>query len=91
MEFLVTRTTFGSYKYDGKNNKEIIDILGIPKDFKATVRNYMRWGTHKEKGVFIEIKTLEDLIKFKDSVNEEIIITNSAGINEIEIYDGYRE
>ncbi len=49
--------------------------------------------THKNKqeGWFIEIKSLEDLMKFKDAMGCEIIVSKKSLINKIEIYDGYRE
>ena len=44
------------------------------------------------KEIYITIDTLEDLIKLKAIVNQEIILTKDNKENhEIEIYDNYRE
>lgn len=48
----------------------------------------------QDEGWFIDISSLEDILKFKKEVDENIIIKNSwvnKEILEIEIYDNYRE
>lgn len=48
----------------------------------------------EDEAWFIEIFTLEELIKFKDSVGSPIILNDfifTNGVLELEIYDDYRE
>jgi len=45
----------------------------------------------QREGWFITLDSLEELIKFKNSVGKPCIVSTSGNINTIEIYDGYRE
>lgn len=79
MIFQVIRTSM----YADENEK--------PYEKCVPIRLYSEWG----KEVWgIEINSLEELMKFKEIVDEEIIITTSPQNNKtptIEIYDDYRE
>ena len=44
-----------------------------------------------DHGWFIDIESLEELVKLMERVGENIIIMNDEGILAIEIYDNYRE
>lgn len=48
-------------------------------------------GNLEKKYWSIEINSLEDLIKFIDTHGDVVLLENSDGYYEIEIYDGYRE
>lgn len=56
------------------------------------IKLYSEWGTKEAWG--IEINSIEELMKFKEIVGEEIVIRTSEQDNKtplIEIYDDYRE
>ena len=71
------------------------------KEFEITETMWNRPATKKKmKSWFIELNTLEDLLAFKEEIDEEIIIRYSNWadnikdvkvIYQIEIYDTYRE
>lgn len=57
------------------------------------INNCIARDLGKEKGWFVEIKSLEDLIKFYKKYGRLIIQSKEGaeGVIEIEIYDDYRE
>jgi hypothetical protein len=63
---------------EGKNHR--VENRYIKRDFEST-------------GWFIDLETLEDLIKLKNEVGDIVIQSSfqNEEITEIEIYDGYRE
>ena len=86
MKFLLRRTS-GNY-----------DKLPIKsKEWKVTKENFSATDFAKPfdtEGWFIEINTLEELIKFFNYCNNDLIITQSMynhKLLELEIYDDYRE
>lgn len=95
MEFILSRTSVWTYEYEDKPDEKIIDLLEIPKEeFDIQIKEFTYKSGDKERLPVIEINSLEDLIRLKAIVKEEIIITDSTTPNgwmKIEIYDDYRE
>lgn len=95
MEFILSRTSTWTYEYEDKTDGEIIDLLKLSKEkFDIQVKELVYESGAKKRLPVIKINSLEDLIRFKAIVKEEIIIidgTTPNGFMEIEIYDDYRE
>lgn len=95
MEFILSRTSVWTYEYEDKTDEEIIDLLELPKEkFDIQIKEFAYESGFKERLPVIKINSLEDLIRLKVIINEEIIITDSTTPKvcmEIEIYDDYRE
>lgn len=95
MEFILSRTSVWDYKYEDKTDEEIIDLLELPKEkFDIQIKEFTAQSGIKNRLPVIKINSLEDLIRLKTIVKEEIIIKNSITFSEymeIEIYDDYRE
>lgn len=81
MEFIVSRSSV----YD--NNIKPCD--GAKQDIVRVVKTIR--GNLEKKYWSIEINSLEDLIKFIDTYGDVVLLENSDGYYEIEIYDNYRE
>lgn len=72
-----------------------------PPHDKAFIKEFERYvGANKiqDKGWFIELNTLEDLLNLQEEMGEKIIISdylfryNNIGVeHSVEIYDDYRE
>lgn len=93
MEFIVTRTS--SYLNNNASDKERLKEIGLPCEFGAKVKT-IKWkkvDKRKEKVVVVELNGLEDLLKLKEKVGKDLIITTHMfeKLLEIEIYDSWRE
>lgn len=95
MEFILRRTSVWTYEYKYKTDEEIMDLFELPKGkFDIQIEEFTYESGFKERLPVIKINSLEDLIRFKTIIKEDIIITDSTtpkGCMEIEIYDDYRE
>lgn len=95
MEFILSRTSVWTYEYEDKTDEEIMDLFELPKGkFDIQIEEFTDESGFKKRLPVIKINSLEDLIRFKTIVKEEIIITDSTTPKEymgIEIYDDYRE
>lgn len=95
MEFILSRTSVWPYKYEDKTDEEIINLLELPKEeFDIQIKEFTDMRGIKKRKPVIKINSLEDLIRFRAIVKNEIIITGGITPNEdveIEIYDDYRE
>lgn len=69
--------------------------MELPKEkFDIQIKEFTAQSGIKNRLPVIKINSLEDLIRFKTIIKEEIIITDSTtpkGCMGIEIYDDYRE
>ena len=85
MEFKISRTSMW-------NDKKPCDNAYRKKIIRVDERGFKSFEDHDEIWV-IEINTLEDLLDLKEKYGEIIVCTayENPNINELEIYDDWRE
>jgi len=93
MEFIVTRTH--SWITNDMTDDEILKDIDLPYEFGAKVKR-IKWEVgdkREERVVVIELNGIEDLLKLKEKVGYDLIVTTRMCTNlpEIEIYDTWRE
>lgn len=99
MKFALTNTKSENLSLDSWKKdyiKKLLDKYPDLKEFKYETISEVTPAGNKIYITLVEINSLEDLLKFKDSLTtcrKELIITNSivGNFKEIEIYDGFRE
>ena len=75
------------FEEDKRTENEILEELDLPKGYK--VRVDMNHEGREHAAVYIELDTLEDLMKFMHKIEEDVVICYKE--NKIIIYDDYLE
>lgn len=86
MKFLLTMSAYSI----SPDEKEKYEKLGFEFEEIKTQLFCGRYRRLKEK-VYIEIETLEELIKFKNEYGNEIVLRTDGEDENIEVYNDYRE
>ena len=97
MIFEIERASFGWRWFDKeeKTANEILEKLKLPKgydvriDMNHTIFNVADKEEQIDPKVYIELGTLEDLMKFMHEIEEDVVICYKE--NKIIIYDDYLE
>lgn len=89
MKFEIERASERLFRFeeDERTKDEIIKALNLPKEYKVRVNmNHEEW---EHATAYIELETLEDLMKFMHEIKEDVVICYKE--NKIIIYDDYLE